>query len=433
MRKIISIHLFVLLILIFHNNIFSQWQKLKYDIENTFSSQSFGVFNDMLYFGTYEGLYIYSETVGNWELKKNPLNIDTVEEIGISGQNFFVNYRYRGIYLSKDTFKTWIPKNKGIEKQLDVRSIATKGDTIFLATLVSGILRSTDNGDTWQEMNNGLNSKVVVNVLINGNDVFAATANGFYISYDFGENWYQRDKGLKGMEVTSIAIDRNNIYVGVYNMGIYYSSDYGLNWMPRNKGLPFESGALIYSLVIKDSIIFAAVHTMNMLMGGFYYSTNLGENWIAQNNGINTSFRRATKLAILNDYIYLVMDETFYGRIYKFFKAKISDILTSTYVENNDLNLENFYAAPARPNPANDIVKAGIYWDAKIFDVENAEKSIYDIMGNKVGDKKELLVTNIQPYSAEIVWNCSKVSSGLYFIVLNYNGQTRTIPIVVSR
>ncbi len=110
-----------------------------------------------------------------------------------------------------------------------------------------------------------------------------------------------------------------------------------------------------------------------------------------------------------------------------------SDILSSTPVEDEVVTLEHFYAAPAKPNPANDIVRAGIYWDASVYDVEYAEKGIYNILGNKISDGKDLQVKNTQPYSAEIVWNCSKASSGLYFIVLNYIGQIGTIPVVVSR
>ena len=99
-------------------------------------------------------------------------------------------------------------------------------------------------------------------------------------------------------------------------------------------------------------------------------------------------------------------------------------------IENSQI--AHFYAAKPYPNPANNTVKVKVYWDAN-YKLENAWMSVYDILGQDVGSKQELSVNNIQAYSGEIIWDCSLVNSGIYFIVLDYLGQMRSIPVVVGK
>ncbi|MCX7759291.1 MAG: hypothetical protein N2169_06775 [bacterium] len=440
-------------------------------------------------------LQSYWEKINNG--LNNPNNISELEYIVISdiivyNNSLYATTRYNGVFISTNNGDYWVKKNKGIkEDTIFMSQLAYNNKYLFLSfkkkyftyldkstgkyisdsSGYSGIYYSSDGGENWNSVSrNGLvDSNHISALTASDNLLVVGTDNdqGIYISKDNGENWVQKKIFQKGT-VFSIVIKDSNIYVGSgaglyistdmgeswslklskyimavhlkgdtliagasYSAGVYISTDKGDNWEEKNNGLREKNVMGITSL---NDYIFIAINPSTVFRdpeAGVHFSSNNGEMWHTRNKGFSQT--GAGKLAIKDDYIFCVIKYGLLDSTFGVYRAKLSELLNPTEVEYEILMRENFYAAPARPNPANDIVKAGIYWDAKIFDVENAEKSIYDIMGNKVGDKKELQVTNIQPYSAEIVWICSKVSSGLYFIVLNYNGQTRTIPIVVSR
>ncbi len=92
----------------------------------------------------------------------------------------------------------------------------------------------------------------------------------------------------------------------------------------------------------------------------------------------------------------------------------------------------HFYAARPYPLPAKNSVRSKVFWDSD-YRIENAWIRIYDILGQEVSTKDMIKVENIESYSAEVVWDCSQMNPGIYFIVLDYHGQTKTIPVVVGR
>jgi len=98
--------------------------------------------------------------------------------------------------------------------------------------------------------------------------------------------------------------------------------------------------------------------------------------------------------------------------------------------ENNEI--AHFYAARPYPLPAKNTVRSKVFWDSD-YRIENAWIRVYGILGQEVSTKDKIKVENIESYSAEVVWDCSQMNPGIYFIVLDYHGQTKTIPVVVGR
>jgi len=90
------------------------------------------------------------------------------------------------------------------------------------------------------------------------------------------------------------------------------------------------------------------------------------------------------------------------------------------------------YSFPPYPTPATNEVSFVLYWDYK-FDITTADFAIFDIMGNKIAGKNEILIYAEQPNNGIIKWNCSNVQDGIYFIRMIYGGNTKAVPIIVKR
>ncbi len=119
----------------------------------------------------------------------------------------------------------------------------------------------------------------------------------------------------------------------------------------------------------------------------------------------------------LSSFVYLIKDNSY------------SD------VEDSHLDVRyyttHFYATEPYPLPARSIVKSKLYWDGS-FDLRQAIDGVYDVMGNKVEGKERITLKDIGKATAELVWECSGVPAGVYFIVIRHNGRADTIPVIVE-
>jgi len=106
---------------------------------------------------------------------------------------------------------------------------------------------------------------------------------------------------------------------------------------------------------------------------------------------------------------------------------------TTTSVEELDVRYytTHFYAMEPYPLPAHNIVKSKLYWDGS-FDLYQAIDGVYDTMGNKIEGKQRISLKDLGKATAEMVWECSGVPSGIYFIVVRHSGRADTIPVIVE-
>ncbi len=138
------------------------------------------------------------------------------------------------------------------------------------------------------------------------------------------------------------------------------------------------------------------------------------------------SLNYITTIALSPDNTHII-GGTSYGDIFQLKVLETSSVEELTKISSRP----HFYVADPVPTPAKNKARAKIYWDTE-FDVENASKQVYDILGSRIGNGSKIKVTNIQPHSAEVVWDCSSVSQGVYFIGIEYYNSLRTIPVVVG-
>lgn len=187
-------------------------------------------------------------------------------------------------------------------------------------------------------------------------------------------------------------------------------------------------------MLAKDNNIIVTSSTMNFSIGGIYLSTDEGNTWIQKNDGLATFFKIPKSLALIEEYLFVAMNESFEKPLIKVFKAKIEDLLTTVdAIEKVEIiNDGNFFAATPKPTPSSDLVNIKIYWDTN-YDVENATKSVYDVLVNKIGGTNKIKTQKVQINSAELIWDCSNISNEVYFVVIDYNGRSKSIPVLIHR
>jgi photosystem II stability/assembly factor-like uncharacterized protein len=181
---------------------------------------------------------------------------------------------YDAIFRSSDNGETWVP-TMGKAYTLTIIN-----STLVAGTHGGGVYRSTDNGDTWTSWESGLPGRsVIFDFVVNGMNLFAATANGVYLSLDNGANWIPRNTGLTTTSVLSLTFKDEFLFAGTGGEGIFRSDDNGLTWDSVNNGLTSD---VVWSFAVIDTILFAGTWRGD----GVYRSLDNGMNWVAENYGV---------------------------------------------------------------------------------------------------------------------------------------------------
>ncbi len=104
-----------------------------------------------------------------------------------------------------------------------------------------------------------------------------------------------------------------------------------------------------------------------------------------------------------------------------------------TSVEDCIVELEPyFYAYPPYPIPSGNSVRTLIYWESK-YKLEETGFCIYDAEGVKVEGNQNIIFDKLSPYSGAIIWNCSQVSNGVYFIHIRHGNSSHFLKVMVFR
>jgi len=91
----------------------------------------------------------------------------------------------------------------------------------------------------------------------------------------------------------------------------------------------------------------------------------------------------------------------------------------------------HFWASEPYPQPAKVRVRARVAWDGS-FDLREAIDGVYDSMGRKVEGRERIRLDTRSRTSGELEWECSGVPSGIYFILIRWQGGSDTVPVVVE-
>ncbi|MEN6512185.1 MAG: hypothetical protein ABFD00_10215 [Chloroherpetonaceae bacterium] len=102
--------------------------------------------------------------------------------------------------------------------------------------------------------------------------------------------------------------------------------------------------------------------------------------------------------------------------------------ITNETVEKGDAFL---FKSNTYPIPASDIVRSTVYWNSA-YNIMDAQIDIYNMYGIKQNNP-EISIEKQADYKANIVWNCSGYSAGVYFIRITLGGETMAVPVLINR
>ena len=238
---------------------------------------------------------------------------------------------YNGIYISSDSGHNWVNyKNRFADTAIS--SILIYSDTLIVATEDDHALYfSYDSLNSFVKKSTGLIDDEIISLTFCGKNIFAGTySNGIYINQNNSNIWSYN--GLGGQSIPVLLNANNNIFVGTYGLGIWESTDNGNRWINKS-GLMNNNKVL--SMAYKGNYLFAGTDE-----GGVYISTKDGNDWILKIDGLTSYSIRA--LAVDDKYVYAGT------RSQGIFRAKLNDITTidESIVETTEIQIY--------PNPANE-------------------------------------------------------------------------------
>ena len=359
-------------------------------------------------YGTWGGK-IYRETQGQTELLNPNMGVNFIWSIAVDPVNGKIwAATENGVYISRDNGATWILR--GLNGK-DVRSIIAVGeDHVWAATWGFGIYElSSGTGYNFVERNDGLTILAV--------HALTATSNGDIYAGTFGEGVMKLSNGSTTWCSTPVGynfiwalnVDSNDkIYAGTYGGGVYTSSDAGNSWAVINNGL---ANNYIYSIAVNpNDDVFASAWGS----GVYQLHTSKGTNWdVLGMDGINvTSLITSTK----DGSLYAATQD---GKIYKYIDSPLG-------VGDESNNAATFELLQNYPNPFNpttnisfSVAKQGSY-----------RLVVYNLLGEEVAT---LMNGTLQKGSHEVMFDASRLASGIYVYSLQGEGMNMTKKMVLLK
>jgi hypothetical protein len=114
-----------------------------------------------------------------------------------------------------------------------------------------------------------------------------------------------------------------------------------------------------------------------------------------------------------------------------FWLQPLDSIISGLENTKNVEEVTYLYTMPPYPNPTRSEVTAKFYWDSRI-DIDNSEIAVFDLNGNKVSGKENLILEKLNEWSGNIKWNCIGQPKGTYLIKIQHGNNTKTVKVVVN-
>ena len=354
-----KISLFLMLLFIYSNQVFTQWQMLDGPFETHGIKCLLNHPNGTLFAVGYENLYdnntIYRSTNSgeSWtQVFVSTISYYELFSLSADYANGIYAGTYGGYYYSSDNGENWSLINLGITSWA-VYSLVFNSSGNILIGVSDGIYLSSNSGYTWtQVLNRG--TRTLINY---SNDTLLASTNGgVYLSSNGGISWQSRNNGLPSTLARYIVKNSMGHLFTNTEEGIYKSTDKGLTWFLPDSSAYLE---LLYLYIDKNDVLYGCTW-LNYSLGipGVYRSRSNGLDWEYLGLGNNHQYHINCVMVDNNNILYAGNDRSLYkyseidstwllGNIYKglgYIKAfafcSDNSILASTSMrlwESNDL------------------------------------------------------------------------------------------------
>ena len=218
-----------------------------------------------LYIATAIGLFIATQTDGQWNIVKHTLKDHSLTSIAVTGDVILAGTR-DGIWRSTDNGQTWTESNRNLAIRYVrwMASAATPSAAILVGTEPAGIFVSRDGGVTW-------NPKPEVNAL---RDKY-----GWFLPYSANAGC------VRGFAIAESGPKRDRLYAAVEVGGVLVSDDSGDTWqlVGGSDGKPDLNRE--FGTMVHPDVHSIAVHPTSSDIvtaatgGGLYRSIDGGRTW----------------------------------------------------------------------------------------------------------------------------------------------------------
>lgn len=376
--------------------------------------------------GTGAGLFRYTRTGSAWNVVDSVLLLTDLTRVIDGMTGIIAGTSGHGVFLSSDTGKTWTPSDTGLT-DATIYSLAACGTEVFASARSGGFL-STDNGSHWTGMPPwdgryapyGILTPVAyapqypetgVRALLGGTQ-----SNGVFLSTDDGRSWTAVNNGFPPPVpfyeigypgIFSLAFAGTSLIAGT-DEGVYFSTDFGGHWTASDSGWVL-GGALCFAS--RDSDVFAGS------VKGVFHSSDGGRTWREANSGLPGT--GITALAIFGSDLYAGVFED------GIWRRPLSEMVTSV---NKSLSgaAGAFELAQNYPNPFNPSTTIRYVLPRR----SHATLTVFSTLGQQVAT----LVNALQDAgNHDVLFDGSRMASGVYFYRLDADGYVATKRLVIVR
>lgn len=355
-----------------------------------------------------------------------------------------------GLWKSTTASAPWdkYDYSNGLEA-VNVRAVLLNGQNIFAAS-EKGVYKSSDNGVSWTLINDPIPYPETHDLIAVGGKIIKACANGLSVSEDGGSNWTLNPNVLG--PIFGLGASDGFVYAG--GGPTYISGDGGSTWIKHvwdDSGYGLSSA---WKFTHTEGITFASVSQK-----GVYADPGAGD-WTPRNTGIESlnsvdidSQDSTIVVAARLDGIFLSEDlgftwtnisggipnvfancvNIFGGYIYAGVGTSGVHGLYRMPLPGTPVALEREDELPASyalnqnyPNPFNPSTKISF----ELPEQSNVKLEIYDVLGRKVATLVDKLLS-AGYYNRS--WDASSFPSGTYFYKLETNNFTYTKKMLVLK
>lgn len=409
---------------------------------------------------------LYNTTAQNWKLQNSPTNEALFDVFFIDKMKGWVVGNNGIVLRTTDSGNTWINQESGTQERL--RSVFFVDSLNGFAVGSGGkIIKSTDGGATWTIQTSGTNlflsSVFFINKVIGwavGGDLFNGT---ILRTTDSGLTWEKMIDSTAGSFRAVHFVDENDGWVvGARSLfdnfephRILHTSDGGITW--QNLSDRTRPGPLVDVYFLNTNCGWASGFSPSGR--GILYTNNGGLNWTdlrIQRGDLSWSDYYRSIAVVDSNNIWVATNDTIYrtvnggifwnanrmqsakglcsiyfvdksngwavgveGSVWKY-DENIVSIVNENLTGNKKTILEDCF-----PNPANPTTQIRYYIEK--------ETHVTIIVYNSLGQKLISLVNeNKLPGSYEVIFDGSKLSSGVYFysIILDSNFESKKLLLI---
>lgn len=265
-----------------------EWQVVNAQMNTVYFHPYFAKNNsngDLYAWDLEDGIYSTSDNGATWNFQIIPMPGGIqMTALAIDGDTLIIGTK-SGLYFVKGTDFIRHPTEITALNGKELIDLHVFGETVIAIAKSGEILVSSDLGKQWDNKANGLPSNFVVEgITCNGTLWYVYGApNGIYFSDDAGSNWHPMNNGMNSVQTRRVVVDSDQLYAATYTYDNVYKWNSGLNsWSLIDNGIPNET---------LPNVLY--VRGENIIVGGWhgvFKSKDGGVSYERSQNGITDAF-----------------------------------------------------------------------------------------------------------------------------------------------